>query len=274
MTPETLLAHHDKAQLWPAIPPSAATSASTLDVPHAYQQALAVRALRVARGEQPRGFKIGFTNRSLWPRYNVFAPVWGTVYSSTVQLCEGQGTVALGGTCQPRIEPEAVFGLRATPPVDASLDQLFDCLDWLAPGFEIVQSHHADWKFDAPDAVADGALHARLLVGARVPVHTLARDAAALHAALAAATVRLYRGDQPSQKLVDQGQGSVVLGDPLQALLHFVQELRCCPGAPDVQPGDVVTTGTWTDAWPVAPGQTWVAQFDAPLSPLQVAFVA
>jgi 2-keto-4-pentenoate hydratase len=262
MTPQTLLAHHDAAQLWPA--------ATTLDVPAAYQQALAVRAVRVARGEQPRGYKIGFTNRAIWPRYNVFAPIWGTVYSSTVLLCEGQGTLALGGTCQPRIEPEAVFGLRATPPVDASLDQLFDCLDWLAPGFEIVQSHLADWKFAAPDAVADGALHARLLVGSRVPLHALARDAASLQAALAAATVRLHHGDQP----IDQGQGSLVLGDPLLALQHFIQELRRCPGAPDLQPGDVVTTGTWTDAWPVAPGQTWVAQFDAPLSRLRVDFVA
>ena len=36
-------------------------------------------------------------------------------------------------------------------------------------------------------------------------------------------------------------------------------------GAPDLRPGDVVTTGTWTDAWPVTPGETWTAQFDAPL---------
>jgi len=32
----------------------------------------------------------------------------------------------------------------------------------------------------------------------------------------------------------------------------------------------VVTTGTWTDAWPVEAGQTWTGRFDAPLSPLGI----
>jgi 2-oxo-3-hexenedioate decarboxylase len=71
---------------------------------------------------------------------------------------------------------------------------------------------------------------------------------------------------------VEQGQGSNVLDGPLHALHYFLQELHQCPGAPDLQVGDVVTTGTWTDAWPVQPGQTWTAQFDAPLSRLDVTF--
>jgi 2-keto-4-pentenoate hydratase len=48
--------------------------------------------------------------------------------------------------------------------------------------------------------------------------------------------------------------------------------LRECPDAPDLQAGDVVTTGTWTDAWPVAPGEKWVAQFEPPLTALEIAF--
>ena len=68
------------------------------------------------------------------------------------------------------------------------------------------------------------------------------------------------------------GAGANVLDGPLHALHHFLQELRDCPGAADLQAGDVVTTGTWTDAWPVAPGQRWSAEFDAPLPPLHVRF--
>jgi 2-keto-4-pentenoate hydratase len=260
MTPQTLLSHYDSAQLWP--------TATDLDGPTAYQRALEVRALRMARGEVPRGYKIGFTNRSIWPRYNVFAPIWGTIYSSTLSFCEGQGAMALQGICQPRIEPEAVFGLRATPPASPSLDALFDCIDWVAPGFEIVQSHQPGWKFAAADAIADGSLHARLLVGSKVPVRDIARNAQALCATLAAATVRLSQ----DAAVVDSGAGAAVLDDPLHALLHFIRELRQCPGTADLQPGDVITTGTWTDAWPVAPGQTWAADFDAPLPRLKVAF--
>jgi 2-keto-4-pentenoate hydratase len=260
MTPQAILAHYDAAQMWPA--------PTELDVPTAYQRALAVRALRVARGEQVRGYKIGFTNRSIWQRYNVSAPIWGMVYGTTLSFCDELGALALDGICQPRIEPEAVFGMRATPPNDATLDSLFDCIDWVAPGFEIVQSHLPQWKFAAPDAVADGGLHAKLLVGKKTSVHSLANNAKALCDLLASVTVRLSQ----DAKVVDSGAGAAVLDDPLHALLHFVQELRQCPGAPDLQAGDVITTGTWTDAWPVAAGQTWAADFAAPLPRLEVAF--
>ncbi len=36
-------------------------------------------------------------------------------------------------------------------------------------------------------------------------------------------------------------------------------------------PRDVVTIGTWTDAWPLEPGQSWCAEFDAPVDPLGIA---
>lgn len=246
------------------------------DIAGAYQTALQVRQLRIARGEQPRGYKIGFTNRSIWPRYNVAAPVWGTVWHTTLGFCEGDATLALTGRCQPRIEPEAVFGIRATPPREATLDALFDCIEWVAPSFEIVQSHAPDWKFNAVTAVADGALHSHLLVGRRVDVHAIAASAQALNDALANCQLALHNGGvaKPTGDgtLVERGQGRNVLDGPLLALHHFLNELRSCPGAPDLRPGDVVTTGTWTDAWPVVAGETWRAEFEAPLSPLLVSF--
>jgi 2-oxo-3-hexenedioate decarboxylase len=223
--------------------------------------------LRIARGEQPRGYKVGFTNRNIWPRYGVYAPVWGPVWDTTLAFCDGEGELSLANTAHPRIEPEAVFGIARTPPAGADLQALFESLDWVAPGFEIVQSHQA-WKTNAADAVADGALHARLLVGRRVAVRDVAADAQAFEQRLAAARTRLFHEGAPKE----EGVGSNVLDGPLHALQHFLEALRETPGAADLQPGDVVTTGTWTDAWPVAAGQTWRADFDAPLSPLAVRF--
>jgi 2-keto-4-pentenoate hydratase len=259
MTPSQLLEHYDRATLWPAT--------SGLDVASAYEHALTVREMRIARGEQPRGYKVGFTNRNIWPRYQVFGPVWGTVWDTTVSFCDGEGAVSLAATSQPRLEPEAVFGVRATPPANASLDELLACVEWVAPGFEVVQSHQPGWKFTAADTVADGALHARLLVGRKVPV-VAASGAASFDAGLAAASVALSRNGE----VMERGVGANVLDGPLRALDFFLRELRSFPGAPDLQPGDVVTTGTWTDAWPVQRGERWVAQFEAPLSPLAVVF--
>ena len=135
-----------------------------------------------------------------------------------------------------------------------------------ASGFEIVQSHLPDWQFNASDSVADGGLHAHLLVGHRIPVGVLATSASELDSLLAATQVSLWKGDL----LIDKGSGANVLDSPLRALHHFLLELRQCPGAPDLIPGDVVTTGTWTDAWPVKPGECWTGTFGMPLSPLEV----
>ena len=302
LQPEAVLAHADSATPWPADAIAAA------DVAASYRGALAVRALRIARGERPCGFKIGFTNRGLWPRYGVAAPIWGTVWGGTLVSCDaatgddGDGgvdtaVVDLRGTCEPRIEPECVFGIARTPPAaaDTDLTALFNCLDWVAPGFEIVQSHRPGWRFSAADAIADGGLHARLVVGRRHAVRSVSGDDAdAFAARLAGCRVRLLRGPAASRggdavrpgftgggsptpvgaadaeaepvTEIETGRGTNVLDGPLQALQHFVRELRACPGAPALQPGDVVTTGTWTDAWPVAVGERWRADFDAPLS--------
>jgi len=263
MTPRELLEHSDTGELWPV-----GGGAEFADLQSAYETALAVGALRVARGETPRGYKVGFTNRTIWPRYNVFAPIWGSIWSTTVAFCNGVGTVSLAHLCQPRIEPEAVFGFKATPRTDASLEDLFESLDWVAPGFEVVQSHLPHWKFIAPQTVADGGLHARLLVGPKVPVSALARDAGQLHQVLARARVRLHKNGG----LVDEGSGANVLDSPLRALMHFLVELRSCPGATDLVAGDTVTTGTWTDAWPVQVGEQWTAKFDSALPALEVSF--
>ncbi|HEY0844273.1 MAG TPA: fumarylacetoacetate hydrolase family protein [Noviherbaspirillum sp.] len=262
MTPQTLLDHHDDGRLWPHSPGEVGGP----DMAAAYRQALAVRRLRMARGERPAGYKIGFTNRTIWARYNVFAPIWGAVWDTGLVRCDGRGELALAGTCQPRLEPEVVFGLRATPKANASLDDLFEAVDWVAPGFEVVQSHLPDWKFSATDTVADSGLHARLLVGAAIPVRALADNAEKLDRILAEAEVALLKED----RVVERGKGANVLDSPLRALHHFLVELRQCPGATDLLAGDVVTTGTWTDAWGIQSGETWTARFPPPLGALSV----
>ncbi|HEX6723588.1 MAG TPA: fumarylacetoacetate hydrolase family protein [Burkholderiaceae bacterium] len=261
MTPRDILEHQDRATLWPRRAPGAVFS----DLAAAYRTALELRALRIARGDKPAGYKIGFTNRTLWARYGVFAPIWGTVYDTTLI---GDGALPLRGLCQPRLEPEVAFGIAQAPPAQPTLEQLFGCVDWLAPSFEVVQSHQDDWKFSAAESVADGALHGALRVGQRVPVRALAASGAALDACLSGLRVQLRKNDV----VVDEGDGARVLDGPLHALHHFVLELQRCPGAPSLQPGDVVTTGTWTDAWPVQAGERWRAEFGAPLSALDIGF--
>ena len=101
LTPQELIAYGDSGELWPVL------RADFGALPEAYQSALAVRRLRIARGEIPRGYKIGFTNRTIWSRYQVFAPIWGSMWDSSITECEGIGRISLAHLSQPRIEPEA-----------------------------------------------------------------------------------------------------------------------------------------------------------------------
>jgi 2-keto-4-pentenoate hydratase len=224
-----------------------------------------ITAMRRARGETPVGYKIGFTNRSIWPRYNVRHPIWGPVWSTTVSQIDGTvATVDASRWSEPRLEPEVVLGLRASPAADAGADirRLVEAIEWVAHGFEIVQSVFPGWKFDAARAFAAQALHGALLIGKRVPVAALGPDPAA---ALCALRLSLLDGD----RAVAEGVGTDVLDGPVQSLGHLVHELgrrgeRLAAGA-------IVTTGTLTDAQPLSAGQHWRTQLEGvPLPGLEL----
>jgi 2-oxo-3-hexenedioate decarboxylase len=225
-----------------------------------YEAACALHEHRVAAGWRPVGRKIGFTNRTIWPRYGVYEPIWGTVYDRTMIRAVGdRARVSLMGLINPRIEPEICFGLRAAP----EGRPLVDCIEWMAHAVEIVQCHHPRWKLTLADSTADNGLHGRLVVGTPAPMPVDAEQV------LARVEVQLFRGEQ----LVDKGVGANVLGNPLAALAHLVGVLAKQPAAPALAPGEIVTTGVITDAHPVAPGELWRTRIAGlPLAGLTIEF--
>jgi len=224
-----------------------------------YAVADEARRLRIARGERPLGYKIGFTNRGIWARYGVFGPVWGPVWDSTVERVDnGEASVSLTPFCAPRLEPEIMFGIARTPAVGAGLPELFDCIEWVAHGYEIVDTHFAGWRFAAADTVADFALHGRLFVGPRVPAARFDRQRVA--AELAAIRVVLACDGHD----VEEGVADIVLDGPLHALRLWVDAMAVQPQRWPIVAGDIVTTGTITDAAPLTPGQRWQTRLSDP----------
>jgi len=203
-----------------------------------------------ARGARRLGRKIGFTNRTIWQQYNVHAPIWGYVYDSTVHDLESTAALPLAELAEPRIEPEIVFGLAAAPSPDMDDTALLSCVDWVAHGFEIVQSPFPDWKFLAADTVAVNALHGALLIG---PRHKIATRGAEWSNKLSDFTIELCCDG----RVVDIGHAANVLDGPLLALRHFVGLLAGDPVNHTLAAGEIVTTGTLTRAMPVRPGETW-----------------
>lgn len=239
------------------------------DVGAAYAVALRVHAARVRAGRVPVGRKIGFTNSNIWAEYGVYAPIWGFMYDSTVMRWEGpSATCRIGALAEPRIEPEIVLHFRAAPPQTDDPAALLASIDWIAHGFEIVQSHYAGWKFRAADTIADGALHGRLVVGAPRRVDEAGAD---IGARLERFTLTLSCDGE----VREHGVGANVLGGPLAAVAHLIGVLAQQPDAPPLRAGELVTTGTLTRALPIRAGETWSTKLEGiDLAGLSVTFAA
>jgi 2-oxo-3-hexenedioate decarboxylase len=261
----TLLDAYDHGALAP--PPS--HGAADFDWNAAYDIAAEMVRLRIARGERRVGRKIGFTNRNIWPQYGATSPIWSHVYDSTLIRARGNAaTLSLRGAVSPRIEPELAFGLRA-PVSPGSKDpaRILEAVDWMAPSFEIVDCHYADWKFKPADSVADQSFHWRLIVGERrpVPKSALASVADALRDCRLALAC--------DGKLMDEGTGSNALGHPALALAFLADILASQPQFDALGAGEIITTGTLTAALPIEAGQTWVSTISGlPLGPLTASF--
>lgn len=226
------------------------------DLARAYAAQAELTATRLRRGGRVVGVKTGFTNTTIWDDYNVHAPIHGPVFDTTWR----KGPLPVADFLEPRIEPEIVLRLGASPEPGMDLAALKGCVDAVARAFEIVQSPFPGWRFRAPDTVAAGALHGALVTGDFVPATPALLDA------LASLEVTLIRDGAP----MDRGHARNVLGGgPLAALADVVAQR----GADRLPAGWIVSTGTLTRALPVAPGESWTTEIaGAELPPLTLSF--
>jgi len=228
------------------------------DVADAYAVLAEIETRRCREGWQPAGRKIGFTNRTIWPRYGVYQPMWARIWTHTVHhATEGRASLAIARFVQPRLEPEVVFKLRRPIPLTDDARAVLRCVEWVAAGFEIVQSHFVDWKFKAPDCTAAFGLHGALIVGTPLPVTDANCDFIAAQLPKFVATLAR------DNVVIDRGIGANVLDSPALALVHLARVLIGQPQAPVLAANEIVTTGTLTDAWPIARGETWTSDYGA-----------
>ena len=68
-------------------------------------------------------------------------------------------------------------------------------------------------------------------------------------------------------QVIDEGDATVVLDGPLTALRIWVDAMAAQPQHWPIEAGDVVTTGTITDAAPMLPGQRFHTNLSDPRLP-------
>jgi 2-oxo-3-hexenedioate decarboxylase len=233
----------------------------------AYDVVERVRELRETRGEKPIGRKIGFTNRAVWGELEISAPIWNYVFDRTVVIESAvEATFNPLDLPEPRIEPEIVLHLGTSPRAGMNETELFACLDWFAAGYEIVYSIFPGWRFSAADAAAAYGVHGSLFVGAK---QHISGDRTALMTGLASFHVEMTNDQGDSRR----GHARNVLGGPLQALKYLVEEIAQYPASEPLRIGELITTGTLTEAMPAIAGEAWTTRFvGVDLQPLHLRF--
>ena len=180
------------------------------------------------------------------------------MYDDTVRYAQGNTAIlSVASLIAPKIEPEIVFKLR-TPLAARAEDAagVLAAVEWLALGFEVVDCMFPDWKYQPADFVAGFGFHAALVVGD--PMHVDSANAQAIAEALPRFKLRLTRGGE----LADEGSGKNSLRSPALCLGELASALSRQPNASPLAAGELVSTGSLTDAQPMAPGQTWTASVE------------
>lgn len=133
------------------------------------------------------------------------------MFDSTVRdASHGTAVFRLEGYPEPRVEPELVLHLSKSPKPGMSETELLACVDWFAPGIEMVHSIFPGWRFSAADAAAAYGLHSALYIGTK---RILDKKRSGALAALFdfSATLSSEEGE------LREGHASHVLGGPLTA---------------------------------------------------------
>ena len=224
------------------------------DLASAYAIEAELTRQRRAEGHKTVGRKVGFANKAMWRVLKLETLVWAHMYDDTVIHSGRTASLSLRRMCSPKIEPEIVFRLRA--PVDVgNLEPAaaLSSVEWLALGFEIVDSVFAHWKFQPADFVAAFGLHAALIVGDPRPM-----DAGAipeLVEQLGQFRVRLAKNGE----VVAEGSGRNSLRSPVLCLGELASAIARRPGEEPLLGGELISSGTLTEPQPIAPGETWTA---------------
>ena len=234
------------------VPLSAREAGFDLDAAYAIEAEL-VR-MRRAGGHTTVGRKVGYANKALWRALKLETLVWAHMYDHTVTMADGnRASLSLAGMCAPKLEPEIVFKLRK--PIDpahaADASEVLKSVEWLALGFEIVDSVFADWKFQPSDFVAAYGLHAALVVGEPLPV--TADHVGAIAEQLPIFSVKLHRNDA----LVAEGSGRNCLRSPALCLGELASAIAKREGAEPLNAGELVSSGTLTEPQPLSPWEAW-----------------
>ncbi len=221
----------------------------------AYQvQDALVQLLIEARGGTRIGYKIACTSPIAQQALQVPHPMFGQLLSASTS--PSGAVLAAAGFTTRVMECEFAFRMATDVP---GADEPYTAatiaphVDTVLPAMEVVDHRYPDWSLGAPSIAADNAIHGHWLQGEWVQGEAAIGDWRRFDLATHQVTARI--GD----RVVGRGDGSNVLGHPLNALAWLATELSA--HGHQLRAGDLITTGVCTEVFTAEAGDTVTGDF-------------
>ncbi|MGH7379009.1 MAG: 2-keto-4-pentenoate hydratase [Candidatus Methylomirabilales bacterium] len=223
---------------------------ANFDMTDAYAVEAELVRLRRAAGRTTTGLKVGYANKAMWRVLKLETLVWAHMYDDTVRFSTGNtASLSIGRMVAPKIEPEIVFKLKQ-PIAGTDPAAILAGVEWLAPGFEIIDCVFPDWEFQPADFVASFGLHAALVVGE--PRYVEPAMIPGIAEQLPKFKLRLIRNGE----LVEEGSGRNSLRSPALCLGELARVAT-------MSRGDLVSSGTLTTPTLIGAGEEWKAEVES-----------
>ncbi|MDC3081577.1 hypothetical protein OA385_04500 [Paracoccaceae bacterium] len=221
----------------------------------AYRTALEIKEIRENKKEKASGIKVGFTNKTIWDKYSVNAPIFGFMYSSTV--LSSKHSFSPEKFLEPKFEPEIFFRLSKKPQSGMSDIDLISCCESFGIGVELVQSIYKGWNFKLPDTVAGFGLHGQYKILEEMQIPSDENKRVALIDKLKNFNLTLGK----NSNILEQGKSKNILEEsPLAALRSYIE--FCEKNLDWLVLNAPITTGTITDAYDINKADVFSCELD------------
>jgi 2-keto-4-pentenoate hydratase len=216
---------------------------------------LAARRARIAAGDRPLGWKVGFGAPAAMEKFQITAPLVGYLMQSGA-LASG-ATASLKGWTKPVAEPEiaVVIGHDLAPGGDRAAAAA--AIAALAPAIELADAH---LPFDDPEAILKANIFQRhVVLGPRDPARA-GSNVAGLMGRVFRRGAEIAHTDNPQ----------ALTGDIIQIARHVADLLGAC--GERLAAGDIIITGSIVPPLLIEPDETNVSFQLEPIGSVSAGF--
>lgn len=216
---------------------------------------LAKRRARIAAGEKPLGWKVGFGAPAMMEKLGISAPLVGFLMQRA--LIPSGGSASLAGWANPIAEPEIAVHIGGDLPGGGDRAAAAAAIAALGPAIELAD---ADLPFEDPEAILKGNIFQRHVILGE-------RDASRAGGSTAGLTARVFRRDAQVAQTSDPEAATGKIVD----IVRHVADLLAAFGE-RLSAGDIVIAGSVVPPLLVEPDETSVAYALDPVGRISVGF--